>query len=54
VIKLFKELSKEGATVVVVTHDEKVANEFGRIVRLENGVVEADNMAASAKKKEGK
>jgi ABC-type lipoprotein export system ATPase subunit len=46
VIKIFKELSKDGTTVVVVTHDEKVAKEFGRVVQLENGTIESDKLAA--------
>lgn len=40
VIKIFQTLSKDGTTVVVVTHDEKVASAFRRVVRLENGKIE--------------
>lgn len=47
VIKIFKQLSKDGTTVVVVTHDEKVASEFSRIVKLENGTVESDKRSGS-------
>lgn len=42
VIKIFKKLSDEGTTVVVVTHDEKVAQKFGRRINLENGSIESD------------
>jgi putative ABC transport system ATP-binding protein len=42
VIKIFKQLSDEGTTVVVVTHDEKVAQKFGRRINLENGSIESD------------
>lgn len=51
VIKIFKALSAEGATVVVVTHDEKVAGAFGRIIRIENGVIEKDTSSAKTLKK---
>ena len=50
VIKIFKSLSNEGTTVIVVTHDEKVADSFGRIVKLENGVVESDKSTKKAAK----
>ncbi len=49
VIKIFKKLSSEGTTVVVVTHDEKVATEFGRIIRLENGSIESDKRNSTTK-----
>jgi len=49
VIKIFKKLSSEGTTVVVVTHDEKVAQEFGRIIRLENGSIETDKKNGTVK-----
>jgi len=42
VIKIFKKLSDEGTTVVVVTHDEKVAQKSGRRINLENGSIESD------------
>lgn len=41
VVKLFNELAKEGRTVVVVTHDEKVAAAFDRTIHLENGEIES-------------
>lgn len=40
VVKLFKDLAKEGRTVMVVTHDEKVAAAFDRTIHLENGEIE--------------
>jgi putative ABC transport system ATP-binding protein len=37
VIDIFKELHKEGSTIVVVTHDPEVAEDAGRTVVLEHG-----------------
>ena len=53
VVRICKDLSKEGTTVIVVTHDEKVASEFKRVIYLENGVVidrKAISKKAAAKK----
>lgn len=38
--EIFSRLNKNGKTVVVVTHDPKVAEHCGRIIRLKDGVVE--------------
>jgi ABC-type lipoprotein export system ATPase subunit len=50
VIRIFKQLSKDGTTVIVVTHDEKVAAEFGRVIRLENGEIEVPRVKKSEAK----
>lgn len=50
VVKLFNELAKEGRTVVVVTHDEKVATAFDRTIHLENGEVEISGAGAKKAK----
>lgn len=41
IVALFKELSSEGRTIIIVTHDEKVASSFDRVIRLENGSIES-------------
>jgi ABC-type lipoprotein export system ATPase subunit len=39
IIQTLEDLSKErGMSVIMITHDEKIANKFSRIIRLENGV----------------
>ncbi|MGL5149826.1 MAG: ABC transporter ATP-binding protein [Clostridium sp.] len=38
VINIFKELNNEGKTVIIVTHDEKIANQCTRIIRIEDGL----------------
>lgn len=40
IIELFKTLNKEGATIVVITHDIDVAHEAERIIHIKDGSVE--------------
>ncbi len=42
---LFKRLNEEGVTIILVTHDENVARYAKRIVRIHDGVVQADELA---------
>ncbi|MBE7029073.1 MAG: ABC transporter ATP-binding protein [Clostridia bacterium] len=44
VLDFLKELHKEGNTVVLITHDNSIANECNRIVRLQDGKIIADNI----------
>ena len=43
VVLLLKELNKDGATVVMVTHSEENAQEAGRIVRMMDGCILTEN-----------
>ena len=36
---IFRELNNKGKTVIIVTHDEKVAQRCDRIVRIKDGIV---------------
>src|SRR5262249_39688544 len=42
IMPLIEDLNREGRTVVVVTHDPRIAERIPRIVRLRDGVVERD------------
>jgi len=42
VMELLKEINREGMTVFVITHEEDIANETDRIVRLKDGVIMSD------------
>ena len=42
VIDLFKELNKEGKTIIIITHDEKVAKRCKRIIYIEDGRIVGD------------
>lgn len=42
ILKIFKILHNEGKTIIIITHDEYVAKEADRIIRLKDGRVESD------------
>lgn len=42
IIHLFQELNKKGITLIIVTHDQEIANQSRRIIRLKDGLVISD------------
>ncbi len=42
IMALFDRLQKEGNTIVLVTHEEYIAEHAGRIIRLRDGLIELD------------
>lgn len=42
IMLLFSDLNKEGNTIILVTHDDKVANETKRIIALHDGLIIRD------------
>ena len=46
-MELFSELHREGATVVVVTHEENIAEFTDRIIRFQDGLVISDRRKGS-------
>ncbi|MCI8410270.1 MAG: ABC transporter ATP-binding protein [Lachnospiraceae bacterium] len=42
IMEIFKELNKEGKTIIIVTHDENVARETQRIIKIEDGKILID------------
>jgi len=44
VMELLKEINREGMTVFVITHEEDIAKETDRIVRLKDGVIISDEL----------
>ena len=39
IMKVFKRINEEGRTVVIVTHDNSVAERCSRVIRIEDGMV---------------
>jgi putative ABC transport system ATP-binding protein len=46
IIDLFKMQSAKGTTVVLITHDQDVARQANRIIRIRDGAIEADEPVA--------
>ncbi|MGZ4033733.1 MAG: ATP-binding cassette domain-containing protein, partial [Bacteroidia bacterium] len=42
IMGLFEEIHKNGNTIILVTHEEDIAQHAHRIVRLKDGIVERD------------
>jgi len=39
---LFKELNEDGQTIIVITHEEDIANQSKRIINIKDGLIESD------------
>ena len=44
VMKILHELHKEGRTIILITHDNEIANEAQRIIRIQDGQIVSDIM----------
>ena len=44
VMQILKKIAQSGKLVIIVTHSEKVASECGRIIKMEDGVIESDEV----------
>jgi len=44
ILSLFEELSRKGHTIIVVTHEEEVAQHARRIIRIRDGLIAADEV----------
>ncbi len=50
IMALFEEIHRKGNTIIVVTHEEDIAQHAHRIVRLKDGLVESDQVNANIRK----
>jgi ABC-type lipoprotein export system ATPase subunit len=48
VLELFRRLHAGGQAILLVTHDERVADAAGRVVRMQDGRVVGSTIAAPA------
>lgn len=44
IMEIFEKLHQQGHTIIMVTHDEKLARRAKRIVRIKDGVIESDEV----------
>ena len=51
ILKLFEELHTKGMTIIMVTHDDDIAEHCERIVRLRDGVLESDVLTERGKRR---
>ncbi len=52
ILEIFKDLHKQGMTIVLVTHDENVGNAAERIIRMHDGKIVSDEKRTGIEKKE--
>lgn len=48
IMRIFDKIQSEGNTVILVTHEEDIAEYSHRIIRLRDGIIESDNKNARA------
>ena len=44
IMKIFQDLNNEGATIIMVTHENEIANHTNRIIRFRDGEIVSDSM----------
>ena len=49
IMQLFNEIHNKGNTIILVTHEEYIAEHAARIIRLKDGLVEKDEVATNGK-----
>ena len=44
VMNLFKELHQNGQTIIIITHEEEIANQAQRVITIRDGLIESDKL----------
>jgi putative ABC transport system ATP-binding protein len=42
VMKIFKDLNKNGQTIILITHEDSIAKQSNRIITIMDGLIESD------------
>ena len=43
-MNLFKELHQNGQTIIIITHEEEIANQAQRVITIRDGLIESDKL----------
>ena len=54
ILSLFDELNDEGRTIIMVTHEDDVAERARRIIRLKDGMLHTDELVSEQRRKEAR
>ena len=44
VMNLFKKLNSEGQTIILITHDQEIADQCKRVIKIRDGLIESDRI----------